>query len=192
MKKSIFLSISILLVSSTFLIAQSFVVNNEASTLSVIGTSTLHDWKIKAETLKGSAELDMSNNKLKDITLLTLQVPVADMHSGLDPMDVHMRTAMTTNESNTVDFKLLKVTDISPNTIGGYTIQADGEITIIGNVKAVSLQTTMALEENGSIRFFGETMIDMTDYGVELPQAEMGSIKAEKDVKIVFDIIFKE
>ncbi len=192
MKTTIPFLIIFLVASSSILMAQKYTVDSEQSTLSVIGTSTLHDWKIKAETLKGRTEIVMTNNKLKDITSLTLQVPVADMHSGLNPMDVHMRTAMTTSENNTVTFNLLKVTNISANTIGGYTIQADGELSIIGNVKVVSLQATVQFNSNGSIRFLGKTMIDMTKYDVELPQAEMGSIKSEKDVKIVFDVVFKK
>jgi len=192
MKSFIPVLITFLIASSSISFAQSYKIENDASTLSVIGTSTLHDWKIKAETISGNAEIVMSDKKLKDITSLLMQVNVADMHSGLDPMDVHMRAAMTANETNTVDYKLLKITDISENTIGGYTIQAEGEITIIGNVKVVTLQATMEMRANGTIRFFGETMIDMTEYSVELPQAEMGSIKAEKDVKVVFDVVLSK
>ena len=192
MKSFIPLLITFLIASSSISFAQSYKIENEPSTLSVIGTSTLHDWKIKAEAISGSAELVMADKKLKDITSLLMHVNVADMHSGLDPMDAHMRSAMTANESSTVDYKLLKVTNISPNTIDGYTIQAEGEITIIGNKKEVTLQATMEMKDDGTIRFFGETMLDMTEYSVELPQAEMGSIKAEKDVKIVFDVILSK
>ena len=192
MKKITFLAIAFLIANSSLSIAQTYEVDNTSSTLSILGTSTLHDWKINADTINGEASLKMNGKELKEISLLALSVPVAGMHSGLTPMDVHMRTAMTANGSSNVIFKLIKVNSFTPNTIGGYTIQADGEVMIINNTNTVGVQATLEFKENNKIRFFGETMIDMTDYGVELPQAEMGSIKSEKDVKIVFDVIFKQ
>ncbi|MCF6352002.1 MAG: YceI family protein [Cyclobacteriaceae bacterium] len=76
------------------------------------------------------------------------------------------------------------------NTIGGYTVQADGKISIIKNSKPVALRATIEMKENGAIRIFGETHISMTDYEIEPPQAEMGSIKTEDEVKVIFDVVF--
>lgn len=192
MKTSKFFLIAFLVFSTSLTNAQSYSLENESSTLSVIGTSTLHDWKIKADTIGGGAVLVMDEEGLKGITSLNIIVLISSMHSGLDPMDVHMRKALTANQSNSIEFQLTKTNKLTLNTIGGYTVQAEGKISIIKNVKVVNIQATMEPIENGAIRFFGETMIDMTDYSVELPQAEMGSIIAEKDVKIVFDVVFKK
>lgn len=193
MKKLLLFFISAIIVSTGSLMAQSYEVNNESSSLAVLGTSTLHDWKINAETIEGSALLVKKGESLADIKSLELNVPIATMHSGLDAMDNHMRTAMTANDENSVKFALTKVTKITPNTIGGYTIQAEGDLTIIGNSKPIRLQVTLDdKKEDGSCRFFGETMLNMMDYNVSPPTAEMGSIKTEKDVKVVFDVVFKQ
>ena len=192
MKKLVSFFISAILISTGSLMAQSYEVNNEASSLSVLGTSTLHDWKINADTIEGSAELVKKGETLTDIKSLELNVPIVSMHSGLDAMDDHMRTAMTANESNSVMFKLTKVIKMTPNSIGGYTIQAEGDLTIVGNTQPVRLQVTMDVRKDGGFRFFGETMLSMTDYKVAPPTAEMGSIKTEKDVKVVFDVAFQK
>lgn len=192
MKKLVSFFISAILISTGTLMAQSYEVNNEASNLSVLGTSTLHDWKINADTIEGSAELVKKGETLTDIKSLKLNVPIVSMHSGLDAMDDHMRTAMTANNSSSVMFTLTKVNKITPNSINGYTIQAEGDLTIIGNTQPVRLQVTLAKKEDGSCRFFGETMLNMMDYKVAPPTAEMGSIKTEKDVKVVFDVAFKK
>lgn len=192
MKNKLLLVLVFLVGSTTFSLAQSYIIDNEPSSLSVLGTSTLHDWKISADTIIGAAKLKLTERKLKDITSLTISIPITSMHSGLGPLDKHMRVAMTANGANTVDFKLVEVSKITPNSIGGYTIQATGELTIIKTVKKTRMQATLELNKDGSIRFFGETMIDMTDYSVEPPQAEMGTIKTEKDVKIVFDVIMNK
>lgn len=192
MKNLRFFLVAFLVGTTSFALAQSYSVVNESSTLSILGTSTLHDWKLNADTINGDAEISILDKKLKGIKSLNINVPVASMHSGLDPLDKHMRMALTANEATSIDFKITAVTNISSNTIGGYTIQATGDVTIINNIQEVRLQATMEFQENGNIRFFGETMIDMTDYEVELPQAEMGSIKSEKDVKIIFDVVLKK
>lgn len=192
MKNLRFFLVAFLVGTTSFALAQSYSIVNESSTLSILGTSTLHDWKLNADTINGAAEISILDKKLKSIKSLNINVPVASMHSGLDPLDKHMRMALTANKATSIDFKITEVTNISTNTIGGYTIQATGDVTIINNIQEVRLQVTMEFQENGNIRFFGETMIDMTDYEVELPQAEMGSIKSEKDVKIIFDVVLKK
>lgn len=190
MKKIKFLIFALIISHSFVSMAQHFKISNEASTLSVFGTSTLHDWKLNAEEVVGDAQFEMIGEKLKTITSLSIEVPVAPMKSGLDALDIHMRTAMTANNSSVVTFIMNEVTSLNPNSIGGYTVQATGKITIIKNVKPISLQATIEIKKGGNIRIFGETMLNMDDFSVEPPQAEMGSIKTEEEVKVVFDVEF--
>lgn len=75
MKTSIFLVIAFLVISTSLTNAQSYSLENESSILSVIGTSTLHDWKIKADTIIGDAVLVMDEEGLKGITSLNIIVP---------------------------------------------------------------------------------------------------------------------
>lgn len=192
MKKLMSFLVAVIFWSSAPLMAQNYIVDNEESNLSILGTSTLHDWKINAEEIEGSAKLVKKGDDLTEITSLEINVPVVNMISGLDAMDDHMRIAMTANDSKAVQFKLTKILKISPNTINGFTIQAEGDLTIINNTKPKRLQVTMACKDKNTCRFFGETMIDMTEFNVSPPTAEMGSIKTEKDVKVVFDVVFKK
>ncbi len=185
-----FLILALFFSISSSVLAQSFKIDNEVSTLAVFGTSTLHDWKLDAEQIIGNAEFDISGKDLKAIKSLSIEVPVEPMKSGLDALDNHMKNAMTANNSTVVTFIIKEVTRLAPNTIGGYTVQADGNITIIKNSKPVALQATIEIKDNGSIRIFGETHISMTNYEVEPPQAEMGTIKTEDQVKVVFDVVF--
>ncbi len=190
MKNIIFLILALVFGTSINSSAQKFNIDNEASSLAIFGTSTLHDWKLNAEKIIGDAEFEISGKELKSIKALSIEVPVEPMKSGLDAIDSHMRTAMTANNSSVVTFILKEVTMLAQNTIGGYTVQANGNITIIKNTKPVALQSTIEMKDDGSIRIFGETHISMTDYGVAPPQAEMGSIKTEDEVKVVFDVVF--
>ncbi|VAW25925.1 hypothetical protein MNBD_BACTEROID06-1422 [hydrothermal vent metagenome] len=190
MKNILFLTLALIFGTSINSSAQKFNIDNEISSLTIFGTSTLHDWKLNAEKIIGNAEFEITGKKLKSIKALSIEVPVEPMKSGLDAIDSHMRTAMTANNSSVVTFILKEVTMLAQNTIGGYTVQANGNITIIKNTKPVALQATIEMKDDGSIRIFGETHINMTDYGVAPPQAEMGSIKTEDEVKVVFDVVF--
>ncbi len=190
MKKITFFILALVFGISITSSAQRFKVDNKTSSLSVFGTSTLHDWKLNAEKIMGDAEFEITGAQLKSIKTLSIEVPVESMKSGLDAIDSHMQTTMTDNNSSVVTFILKEVTKLAPNTIAGYTVQADGTITIIKNARTVSLQATIEMKEDGGIRIFGETHISMTDYEVEPPQAEMGSIKTEDEVKVVFDVVF--
>jgi len=190
MKNIIFFTLALILGISINSSAQKFKIDNEASSLTILGTSTLHDWKLDAEKIIGNAEFEIAGKELTSIKSLSIEVPVEPMKSGLDAIDSHMQTAMTANNSSVVTFILKEVILLAPNTIGGYTVQANGNITIIKNAKPVSLQATIEMKDDGSIRIFGETHISMTEYEVEPPQAEMGSIKTEDEVKVIFDVVF--
>lgn len=189
MKNLTFLLFVLFIGSSYNTQGQSHKLKDESSTLSVYGTSTLHDWKLNADSISGSANFDMNAKEIKEISAFRLVVPVAPMHSGLDALDKHMRTAMMENNSTVVTFILSKINSLEKNTIGGYTVQADGVITIIKNPKPVTLQATIEMLPDGDIRIFGETMLSMTDFSVEPPQAEMGTIKTENGVIVVFDVV---
>ncbi len=190
MKRVKFIAIVFFMASSVLMNAQSYTIDNTQSSLAVHGTSTLHDWKLNAKTVKGMATLEVKGKELKGIKSLSIEVPVATMNSGLEALDTHMETAMTANNASVVTFILTEVTSLTANSIGSYAVQADGKISIIKNSKPVALQATIEIKENGAIRIFGETQISMTDYQVEPPQAEMGSIKTEDEVKVVFDVVF--
>ncbi len=190
MKQIKFFILALFIGSSYIVDAQSFKINNDQSTLSVLGTSTLHDWKLDAEEIKGSAELEMKGKEILRIKTLSIEVPVAPMKSGLEALDKHIVTAMTANNSSVITFIMSEVKSLTKNTMEGYTVQADGKLTIVKNTKPVSLQATIEIKEDGSIRLFGKTVLSMADYDVDPPQAEMGSIKTEEEVKIVFDVVF--
>lgn len=192
MKKTFIITTVFFIVLNFTAKAQTYKLINEQSKLSVLGTSTLHDWKLTAEKKSGEANFVFNSTTLTDISSLHIEVPVENMTSGLDALDNHMKTAMTANNSTVVTFILTKVTSLTKNTIGGYTVQADGKISIIKNTNPVSLQGTIQINSDGSIRIFGETQLSMTDYEVEPPQAEMGSIQTENEVKVVFDVVFKK
>ncbi len=192
MNKSFVLILIFCLATGLSALAQNYSISNDESKLSVFGSSTLHDWKLNAGKIIGHAQFDFDGKELKNIKSLNIEIPVAHLSSGLDALDNHMQKAMTANNATVVTFILSKVTSLTSNSIGGYTVQADGKISIIKNTNPVSLQGTIQLNDDGSIRIFGETEMSMTDYEVEPPQAEMGSIQTENNVKVVFDVVFKK
>ena len=55
------------------------------STLSIEGTSTLHDWEMTVEGFNGTIDVEVASNDI-EIKSLKLNVPVKNLKSGKSPM----------------------------------------------------------------------------------------------------------
>ncbi|RYH73897.1 YceI family protein [Flavobacteriaceae bacterium 144Ye] len=175
-----FLSFSIQIFS------QSYKVSNASSDLKVYGTSSLHDWHVDAEDVKGSLQIEVSEEALS-IKKLNVEIISESLKSGKKSMDKNTYKALETDKYSSIKFNYLStksITKISDNT---YSVEAYGNLTITGNTQKILLKFKLKTEDN-KVSIEGEKSIKMTSYGVEPPTALLGTIKTGDDLTIKFNI----
>ena len=175
-----FLSFSIQIFS------QSYKVSNASSDLKVYGTSSLHDWHVDAEDVKGSLQIEVSEEALS-IKKLNVEIISESLKSGKKSMDKNTYKALETDKYSSIKFNYLStksITKVSDNT---YSVEAYGNLTITGNTQKILLKFKLQKEEN-KVSIVGEKSIKMTSYGVEPPTALLGTIKTGDDLTIKFNI----
>jgi len=171
---------------STQIFSQSYKVSNSSSDLKVYGTSSLHDWHVDAEDVKGSIQIEVTEETL-NINKLNVEIISESLKSGKKSMDKNTYKALETDKYSSIKFNYLStksITKVSDNT---YSVEAYGNLTIIGNTQKTLLKFKLKTEDN-KVSIVGEKSIKMTSYGVEPPTALLGTIKTGDDLTIKFNI----
>lgn len=146
------------------------------SSLTIDGTSTLHDWTVTANTIDG--KLVAEGNAPKEIDF---EVLVADIKSERGAtMDKKTHNALKIEDHPKVTFKFKEVK-------GSSLVM--GTLNIAGYEKEVEIETEMT-NANGQIKIKGEKPIKLQDYDMEPPSAMFGQIVVGDDVVVKFDLVF--
>lgn len=184
------LSLAILLILSTPQVySQTFNLNNQASKLTISGTSSLHDWDIIAEQQKGQIVLNISN-ELK-IEKLTLEVTAESLKSGKGAMDKNTYKALNTSKHKSINFQLTDVKQIKMSENDSYNIEMAGNLTIAGVTKKLNLQLDMQVASD-KVTLNGKKAFKMTDFGIKPPKALLGTITTGDEVTITFNTVLNK
>lgn len=176
----------LLIWSSSLVTAQTNFTVDPASTMTITGTSSMHDWEEDVETINGSMTAVVANGVLKDITALSLTIPVESIESGKSIMNNKTYDALKSEKHPNITFKLTEITNITQ--MGSrYIVKGKGRLTIAGVTKEVNLMVAMGME-NGELLAKGSTTINMLDYNMEPPVAMMGAMKVGEKVNVKYDL----
>jgi hypothetical protein len=140
------------------------------STVEVLGTSTVHDWKM----VTNSIAVDMVQNNGK-FTKLDVSFIAKTLKSGDEGLDDTAYESMEVDDESTVSFSLSEQKD---------------DKTIVGTVsfleKELSVTNMPTLSEAGHIS--GSFNVKMTDFGIVPPTFLFGAMSAGDDLTIKYDI----
>ncbi len=165
------------------------------STMTISGTSTLHDWTSKADTLIGYVEVDKkmiergSPKKGDKIISVHLEVPVKSIISPRGAtMDKKTWNALKSEEHPRIIFEMKegKIANIKGSS---FTVQAKGTLSIAGKTKDIEFPVGGEFVASGKMKFTGSYNINMRDYDVEPPSAMFGQIVTGEEVEIKFELI---
>lgn len=156
------------------------------STLSISGTSTLHDWEMTAENFNGNLSVDLGVEEMK-INTLRLTVPVKSLKSGKSGMDNNAYKALKADDHPNISFQLIKVENCSLSKKECFDVQAVGNLTIAGTTQQIKVP--MVAEFIGEeVILKGEKALTMTSYGVEPPSFLMGAMTTGDEIIVRFSI----
>jgi polyisoprenoid-binding protein YceI len=157
------------------------------------GTSNVHDWEEKVETLNGSGTITWNTDGSFNLTALFIKVDckaIKSSHGSI--MDGKTYDALKADKFPTITYKLTTpLTNIKPSA-SGITITTDGQITIAGVTKPISMQVVVIGNSGGQLLFQGTKIIKMTDFGVSPPTAFMGAMKVGDNVTLKFKANFSK
>lgn len=146
------------------------------SSLTIDGTSTIHDWTVTANTIEGALKADGTAPKEIDF-----QVTVADIKSERGAtMDKKTHNALKIDANPKVIFTLTEVKNEST---------VIGTLHMAGKKKDVEIPAKIVASES-SLKISGEYPITLQDWDIEPPTAMFGQVIVGDDVTVKFDLVF--
>lgn len=151
------------------------------SSVTIKGTSTLHEWSMKGSTINGALSVagDWKTNGISD-AVVDVSIPVTSIRSDHERMDRIMAEALKSKENPTITYRMTSATLQAPS-----TAHTAGKLTIAGTTRNITMDVSIS-DNNGSYVLTGSAPIRMTDYGIKPPVTMMGTLKTGNDVTVSF------
>lgn len=182
---SIFALFAILLISNYSTgYAQSSKPSPIKPVISILGTSTLHDWESKVEQSTGEYLIDQ-----KIIKSLTINIPVLSIKSKDEEklMDKKTYEALNSDKNPNIIFQLTEpATPVFSESNAEVTLT--GNLTIAGITKKITIKSSGKKSSSDAFRFTGSVPIKMSDYKIKAPVAMLGLIKTGDLITVKFDV----
>jgi polyisoprenoid-binding protein YceI len=186
------LGLSIVLSSYKPTTTKSYTINTTETTVTVSGTSTLHDWTSSVKKVDGTTSLALDeSNLVASISSMTLNFYTTSFSSGKTTMDDKTTEALKATTYPKITFVLSQVTATKAISTKIQQITATGNLTIAGVTKYITASAYCTVTSTSEIYIQGTQSIDMTQYGVVPPTAMLGTLQTGKDISIVYNLFFK-
>lgn len=161
--------------------------DNENSTMTVYGTSNVRDWDMDVTEINGSVLLEDGEGKLPSIREIQVEVPVENMVSGKDRLQRHAHEAVAAEEHPTISFAASDV-QVGKAEADSFSVVANGDLTIKGNTRSVTLSAKGTWQADGTLRVSGEHRLKLSTFEVERPSLMFGAIKVKDPIQVGFDV----
>ncbi len=153
------------------------------SSIKIAGTSSLHDWEMKVESVQSVQQIEINANELV-IHSIELAIPVKSITSDNSIMDSKTFEALKGKQ-----FPFVKFTATQSKLAlekGAFKGKIMGMLEIAGKKRQVEIPIAGIVKSNNMLEVKGDYRIDMTQYGVDPPTAMFGTLKTGKDVLVSF------
>lgn len=159
----------------------------DTSTITIKGTSTMHDWTMAGAAILGAIDTDPDVWKAagEKPARVTVSIPVASIKSEHKKMDALMQEALKAKTNPEIRYEMTSaaVTKVEGD---AFVVRANGKLTIAGTTRDVTMNVTAQRAGDRQYILTGETPIRLPDYGIKPPTAMLGAIKTGADVKVAF------
>ena len=166
---------------------QSYTFDKDNSKIHLYGTSNARDWDAAVKISDAEIELSDENPGDNWISKFDFNMPVAEMDSESGRLNSNMHDYLKKDDHPNIKFSLVEVTDLS-ETGSGYQVTVDGNLTVAGVERTVSITGDAVVNGDGSVQIEGTFETLMTEFDIDPPTAMLGSVRARDEVEIVFDI----
>jgi polyisoprenoid-binding protein YceI len=181
--------LTVFIVQSLHAQVHQFTLNNGKSSIIIEGTSTIHNWEMKAGNFACNMKVNMESNEIRDIRNVDLKVKSKSIKSDNSTMNSKTEKAMKVSYYPDINFQMVSLNDFR-KTGNDYSGHLWGNLTIAGVTKYVKINFISRMTGNGNINVTGSKKIDITTFKIDPPTAMLGSLKTGKDITISFDLHF--
>ena len=154
------------------------------SSIWIDGTSNRSDWTVRANEIAGVVRAGEAT--APDSLALTVASGEIKGDKGTI-MNRKITGALKSREHPEIVYRL---TGAAVSEADAATLLTEGELTIAGVTKTITMEVTAEPLEGGAVRYVGMAPILFTDYGMRPPSALAGALRTGNEVTVHFDVTF--
>lgn len=182
------LIISLSLIISFTLIQNNYILAKDYS-VSIHGTSNIHDWVEKVVTVSGNGVVNRKSDGSFDIEAIQIIMEAHSIQSDKgNVMNNNTYKALKADAYPKITFKLTAPVKNIQTQISEKTINATGNLNIAGVTRSVTMGVKVNMKTPEKLTLEGSHSINMTDYGINPPKALFGTLQTGNKVTIKFKI----
>jgi polyisoprenoid-binding protein YceI len=183
--RSLYLSMALFSVTTLHVSAQQLYKISPQTTMTISGTSTLHNWTSTVENVSGEGMFTLEGAAITQVANLHVQMEVKSIKSGKGAMmDNNTYKALKAAKHPQISYQLQSI-----QALPGGKLNTTGKLTIGGESKTVKMQLNYQVEP-AKLTIEGGLPILIRDYNIDPPTAMMGTIKTGEEVTIAFRAVF--
>jgi len=184
--KAMIMTLACFIMLGTITQAQTLRINSKLSTMTIFGTTNIHNFKSNVQLIKG----ELTVNSAKKVQSLNVEIPVRSIKSGEKLMDNKTYEAFKESKFPTISFSII---DVAALQISGddINVTVDGNLTIAGVTKRISIKATGKNSRPGVYTFKGSVALKMTDFNMKPPTAMLGVMKVGNAITLNYDVTFE-
>ena len=155
-----------------------------AGTVTVTGTSTLHDWTVRATGLRGSLDLPAGflSGETTAVPAARFTLPVRALRSEHEKMNTIMWDALGVAKHSELTFAL-ESARVQGSAGATIKVEVKGALTVAGVARPVTLVLDVRRDGNRLLAS-GELPLKMSDFGIKPPTAMMGTMHTGDAVRV--------
>lgn len=157
------------------------------TTVTIKGTSSLHEWEMKGTTIGGAIQTDPDAWKTEGQKPATASVtiPVKSIRSEHDRMDRIMAETLKAATNPDIRYEMTSAA-LLKTTGDSFVVRTNGKLSIAGVTRDITLDVNVHRTSANRYVLTAQTPLKMTDYGMKPPVAMMGTLKTGDQITVAF------
>jgi polyisoprenoid-binding protein YceI len=158
--------------------------------MTLYGTSTLHDFEMNARSFTSNAQFTVSaDNQLQSVNAINVVLPVQNLKGEKDGLNENAYEALNSEKYPNIVFKMTSG-KVTPSGGNKYQLTAQGNLTLAGVTKSVTLSATAVVNADGSISTSGSVPLKLSDFNIDRPSFMLGTMKVGDAFTLNYSLVY--
>lgn len=190
-KLSAFFVLFILVLQTGLMTAQSRLVLQPGSSVTVSGTSNVHDWEMTTTNPSSFAEFKiLTDGKPEVLQTLNFRLQKSTLKSDKSGLEKRAMEALKADKNPEISYQSTSPAQVKQNG-DKMIITTQGRLSIAGVTKVVDVTAECTNGNGNTLVCKGEKKLKMTDFNVTPPTMMLGALRVVDDITISYTMIYK-
>lgn len=159
-------------------------------TITIKGTSTLHDWEMVSKT--ADSEVLFSSNEEgqpEDVEKVTFRLKKKTLTSDKSGLDRRAYNALNADKHPEIVFSSNGNGNLRKNG-DEYRIKSTGDLTVAGVTRKISVEAVCINGDDARLECSGSSKLKMTDFDIDPPVMMLGALRTGDEITIDYKIVY--